>query len=92
MVITVDLPDEEEELFRVALGPDLGLAAREAMLIEAYRRSRISLGRLGELLGLETTHEADEWLARRGVPNNYTNAHLQADSKVLQNWREAGGR
>ena len=70
MAITVELPAEEEEIFRLALGEDLGQAAREAMLIEAYRRGRISVGKLGELLGVETSHEADEWLARRGVPNN----------------------
>ncbi len=84
MAIMIDLPSEEEEVFRVALGPDLGQAAREAMLIEAYRRGGISLGRLAELLGLETTHEADEWLARRGVPLNYSFADFQADSETLR--------
>lgn len=92
MAITIELPTEEEEIFRLALGNDLGQAAREAMLIEAYRRGRLSVGRLGELLGLETSHEADEWLAQRAVPNNYTLSDYAADSRTLGNWRATGGR
>jgi predicted HTH domain antitoxin len=92
MAITVELPAEEEEVFRLALGEDLGQAAREAMLIEAYRRGRISVGKLGELLGVPTSEEADEWLAQRGVPNNYTIADYEADSRTLGNWRAAGDR
>lgn len=83
MAINIELPQEEEEVFRIALGPDLGQAAREAMLIEAYRRKSISLGKLSELLGVETTHEADDWLARRGVPVNYTFVHFQSDAQTL---------
>lgn len=92
MAITVELPTEEEENFRLALGNDLGQAARETMLIEAYRRRRISAGKLGELLGLETSHEADEWLAQRGVPSNYSPADYEADSRTLGSWRAPGGQ
>ncbi|HKQ50482.1 MAG TPA: UPF0175 family protein [Phycisphaerae bacterium] len=85
MAISFQLEGELEEQLRRDLG-DLGQAAREALLIEAYRKGKLSVGRLARTLGMGVI-EADQWLADRGVPLNYTFEDFQADVRSLEELR-----
>jgi predicted HTH domain antitoxin len=82
MSITFQLEDDLERQLRHDLG-DLGQAAREALLIEAYRRGKLSIGRLAQSLGLGVI-QADRWLAARGVALNYGPDDLRADQSTLR--------
>lgn len=62
---------------------DLNTAAREAFVIESYRAGKISLGKLAELLGLETSYRAQQWLSTKSIPLNYTVADLESDCATL---------
>jgi predicted HTH domain antitoxin len=81
VTITFDLPSEIENQLQVAFG-DLGEAAKQALLINAYQRGRISIGRLAETLGMGVI-EAQKWLADQGVPNNYGLEQYQADCQTI---------
>lgn len=81
MQIEIDISKDLADALRGEWG-DLSLAAREALAIESYRRGKISLGMLAEMLGLGVI-EADEWLARHNVPLNYSPEDLDADRRDL---------
>lgn len=80
MQVTIDIPEQ----FRQVFGPDLSTAAKEALLIDAYRMGKISLGFVAEMLGLATRLEAQQWLATRHVPLNYDLGELEADRQTLR--------
>jgi len=82
MSITFDLPADVEQDLPPQLG-DLSKAAREAFIIENYRGGRISLGSVAELLGLDTSIQAQQWLGDRLVPLNYSFDDLTADRRTL---------
>jgi predicted HTH domain antitoxin len=90
MSITFQLEHDLEQQLRRDLG-DLGEAAREALLIEAYRRGKLSIGRLARTLGIGVL-QADEWLAQRGVPLNYGFEDFEADQRALRELRGRGPR
>ncbi len=81
MHIDVDIPKNLEEILAAEWG-DLSTAAKEALAIESYRTGKISLGLLGEMLGMSVI-EADQWLAQRGIPLNYLPEDLEADRRDL---------
>ncbi|MBK8267193.1 MAG: UPF0175 family protein [Planctomycetes bacterium] len=87
MAISFQLDSGLEEQLRRDLG-NLDDAAQEALLIEAYRRGKLSIGRLARTLGIAVL-EADAWLAERGVALNYTLDDLRDDENSL---RELRGR
>ncbi len=80
MTIVVHLEDDLEEQLRRELG-DLSQAAHDALLIEAYRKGKLSIGRLARTLHIGVL-EADQWLAERGAPLNYTFEDFQADERT----------
>ncbi len=83
MAITIQLPPEiEQELRRET--PNLDESTREQFLISKYREGKLSTGDIAETLGFETRHEAQRWLAERGVPINYSLADLEQDRKNLE--------
>lgn len=81
MTVTFDIPTDIEQSLREELG-DLAVVAREALLVESYRRGALSLGRLAEVLRIATT-QAPKWLAARGVAINYSSADLSDDERTL---------
>jgi predicted HTH domain antitoxin len=85
-MIQVRLPPALEAYLRCEWG-DLERAAMEALLIEAYRQGKISIGALAESLNISVI-EADEWLAARKVPLNYTFEDLQADGNAHRKLRD----
>jgi predicted HTH domain antitoxin len=85
MTITFQLEDDLERQLRRDLG-DLSQAARDALLVEAYRMGKLSIGRLARTLGVGVA-EADHWLAQRGVPLNYTFEDFTADQNTVRELR-----
>ena len=81
MSINIEIPKKSEEALRAEWG-DLEQAAKEALLIESSRAGKVSVGFLAETLGMGVI-EADQWLAKRGVPLNYSVDDLDADRKTL---------
>ena len=65
MAISFSLPDHLEESLRTQL-TDLDQAAKEAFLIDLYRRGKITHRQLAEILVL-SRDEADGLLKRHGV-------------------------
>ncbi len=83
MTITFDIPEIVEATLREALGPDLGAAAFEAMLVEGYRAGKLSTGDIALALGYGSRLQAEQWLAQRGAALNYSLADLDADRSTL---------
>ena len=81
MSLTIDLPNDLEQLLREEQ-EDLGRFAREAVLIELFRRGRIGVNRLAELLGLGRA-EALDWLIEHNVSPDYTLEDFVEDRRAL---------
>lgn len=84
MAITFNFPPVAEQAFRKAWGKDLDRKGLESMAIECYRERKLSLGKLAQIMGFATTHNAEEWLAGRGVPLNYSPDDLRRDFATLE--------
>ncbi len=65
MAVTIELPPDFEERLR-AETPDLDAAAKEALLVELYRRDKLSRYELARALGL-TRFETDGVLKKHHV-------------------------
>lgn len=82
MAITIQLPDDIEQALR-RQAPNLDEDARDQFLIAQYRAGHLSTGDIADTLGFDTRHEAQTWLATRGVPLAYTLDDLEQDGKNL---------
>ena len=80
-MIQFQLPHDIERHLKDCFG-DLNKAAHEAFLIQSYREARLSVGQIGEILGVGVL-EAEEWLADRNVPLNYSAEDLEEDRRTL---------
>ena len=80
-MIQFQLPQDVERFLSDELG-DLNEAARDAFLIQSYRDGRLSVGKIGEVLGVGALG-AEQWLAERQVPLNMDSADLEADTRTL---------
>ena len=69
--ITFDIPDNIEQHLAAA-GSNVDAAAKEAVIVELYRRGQISHGALAECLGL-SRHEAADLLGRHHVTEDLLN-------------------
>lgn len=83
MMINVNIPGDQEQLLRRALGNDLGRAALEALAIEGYRSGKLTAAEVGQVVGISDRWAINKWLADRNVPLNYTLADLEADRQTL---------
>jgi predicted HTH domain antitoxin len=81
MSISFELPELEDDL-RADYG-DLNAAARDALLIDAYRTGRVSMGRLAQVRGTSVSSVLS-WLNEHGVGPNYTAEDFAADQEALQ--------
>ncbi len=88
MSVSFELPSSVEQHLQVALG-DLGQAAKQALLMDAYRRGQISIGGLAKTLGMGVI-EAQQWLADQGVPQNYGIEEYLADCQTIERLFPAG--
>jgi len=89
MTLILNLPSPAEHAFRDAWGDQIDRKGLEALALEGYREGKLSLGKLAELLGLATTHDADRWLAERGVALNYAVDDFHNDCRTLDHLRES---
>jgi predicted HTH domain antitoxin len=81
MTVSFNLPNEIEDQLRVAFG-DLGEAAKNALLVTAYRQGTISIGRLAATKGMGVI-EAQKWLSDQGIPINYGLEAYEADCRTI---------
>jgi predicted HTH domain antitoxin len=81
MQVTVQLPDQVARQWGET--PDaVGRHVMEDAAIEGYRSGRLSHRQVGEMLGLDYW-QTETFLKDRGVPLNYSEADLQADTATL---------
>ena len=83
MAITIQLPPGVEEELRRE-DPKLDERVRDEFLLANYWAGKLSTSDITEILGFETRHEAQVWLAKRGSPINYTLSSLEQDRKNIQ--------
>jgi predicted HTH domain antitoxin len=81
MSVSIELPVGLERKLRQEMG-DLEQAAKEALAVEAYRTSKLSLGQFAELLDL-SIFQADSLLKQRGILLEYSDAELDAERQTL---------
>ena len=82
MQVQSNTPEVEQTLQR-AVGEDLNRAALESLAIEGYRTGKLTAGEVAKIVGLDTSLEAQDWLAQRGLPLNYSLEDLEADRAAL---------
>lgn len=80
---TLNVSSSVEATLRRVFGDDLDRAALEALAIEGYRSARLSAGEVARVLGLDTSLQASQWLAQRGISLNYTLDDLEVDRVSL---------
>lgn len=88
-MINMELPRDLEEQLKETFGQDLGQAAKESLLIEAYRRGRLSVGRLAEFLGV-SIDRAYRFLKDHEITVNYSLEDFDADCASLRELRTQG--
>lgn len=85
MSISFELPVSIEDQLRRELG-DLDKVAKEALLVEAIRADKLTLGQFAQLLGM-SQYEADGLLKSKGVlldlPDDEYQAELDAARRLL---------
>ena len=75
--MTLEIPAEFERAFGDT--PDeVRRRALECLVVEAYKKAKISRGQVRELLGLNW-YETEDFLAREGATYHYTVADLDDD-------------
>ena len=82
MDVTVQIPDDLAG--RMGSRGDLSRRALEALAAEEYKRGRLTKPDLRRLLGLETSHQIDEFLKAHDVIEDYTLADLEREREDLR--------
>lgn len=85
-MITID--HESEVKLRQVLGEELDRVAKEALIAEAYRTAKLSIGQAAHLLGV-CINDAYGFMKARGIPVNYTLSDFEADCESLAELRNA---
>lgn len=86
-MITID--HETESKLRQILGQDMDRIARDALVAEAYRTGKLSIGQAARLLGL-SIHEAYGFMKERRIPISYGLDEFDADCAGLRELRNGG--
>lgn len=82
MAISIQLPNSIEQQLRDSL-LNLDEVAKEALLVEAMRRSQLSIGQFADLLGM-SIDQADGYLKERGVMIEQSQDEYQRDLDRLR--------
>lgn len=91
MALTIQLPKEVEERLR-AQSPDLEAQARETVVLDLFRKGRLSHLELSQVLGLDR-FETDAYLKLHNVfEGSLTMEDLEADRRTLENLLGKGDR
>lgn len=83
MNVTLEIPDDVAERL-IAEGNDLARRALEALVLEEYKRGRLTRPEASRLLGFETRAELDTFLAAHQTFGTYTVADLEQDRRDLR--------
>ncbi len=86
-MITID--HETESKLRQILGQDMDRIARDALVAEAYRTGKLSIGQAARLLGL-FIHEAHGFMKERRIPVSYGLDEFDADCAGRRELRNGG--
>lgn len=86
MTIHFDIPGHIEELLQSG-GIDPSRAAKELLLVDLYRKRKLTHHELGEALEL-SRYETDGVLKRHGVPPDLTIGEVQAETAYLESLRQ----
>ena len=79
----IALDHETERKLREAFGEDFDEIAREALIAEAYRKGKLSIGQAAHLLGF-SINDAYGFMKQRGIAVNYTLSDFEADRASLR--------
>ena len=86
MAVSFELPRDIEKSLRKEVG-DLGQAAKEALLVELYRREKLTQDELAKALGI-SWYESEGVLKRHEVFHEITVADVVRESEALRQLRE----
>ncbi len=82
MAIAFTLPEQIEQQLQAELGPNLGDVAKNALAVELYRKGKLSLGQVAEMLEISVC-QADGLLKQYGVELPYTITDFEQDTAAL---------
>ncbi len=88
MTLTMEIPDELAHDLGAGF-KNLGLAALEALAVEAYAQDVLSLEQVRRLLEVESTWQAQEVLSRHGAWPGQTADEILADADTSRRFRSA---
>lgn len=88
MTLTMEIPDELAHDLGAGF-KNLGLAALEALAVEAYTKDVLSLEQVRRLLEVESTWQAQEVLSRHGAWPGQTADEILADADTSRRFRSA---
>lgn len=80
MQITVELPED------IALHPDSGREALEALVVEGYRSHQLTQFQAGQMLGLSRI-QTEDFLARHVYLYEYSTQELESEADLLHRLR-----
>jgi hypothetical protein len=86
MTIHFDIPSHIEQLLQSG-GIDPARAAKELLLVDLYRKRKLTHYELGEALGL-SRYETDGILKRYGVPPDLTLGEVREETALLESLRQ----
>jgi predicted HTH domain antitoxin len=89
MQMQVPLPDAFVQVVQPLWG-NVERRVLEISVIEAYRDGLISCGKLGEILGLASRWDAEQFLADRGVALPYDATDLAQDMATMRQLEAEG--
>ena len=81
MEVRIEPPDDIGRCLESEWG-DVPKHALKTLAIEGYRARALSRAQVRRVLGFETRTEVDEFLARRGVPFDYTVEDFEHDGQA----------
>ncbi len=89
MQIEIALPDELANSLYAKWG-NLEHKLMEMIVIEAYRDGEISIGKVRELLQMDTNIEVDRFLKAKGLDLDYNEADFELDRQTHQQLQREG--
>lgn len=89
MQILIGLPDEVAHSLEAKWG-NLERRLLETIVVEAYRDGLIGVGKVRELLLMNTRLEVDAFLQAKGINLPYNESDLERDRQTHNQLRQAG--
>ena len=89
MQILIELPDEVAHSLEAKWG-NLERRLLETLVVEAYRDGLIGVGKVRELLLMNTRLEVDAFLQAKGINLPYNESDLERDRQTHDQLRQAG--